>query len=327
MDVFSDVIATVRAGRAKFSRSLRTGPWGNRFGPYPGAGFHVLLHGGCWLIPPSGAPVQLSAGDVVFLPYGAMHGMSDSPHRTIMELPPEPDNGPAIRALHDEPDVLSANQAHLLCGAYRLERGQAHPFLRTLPEVVHIAARPGRHSTLRAAVDLLGADLSEPRPGAGAALPALMDLLLVYLLRAWLDDEVERRPHAGWPAALTDPVIATALHHIHHEPSRRWTVQDLGDTIGMSRTAFTRRFTSLVGQPPLAYLTWWRLNTGARLLQDTDAPLASIARQVGYTSEYAFANAFRREFGTAPGRFRRQHRSCAAGFQEGAHPYPVESVG
>ncbi|WP_240196921.1 helix-turn-helix transcriptional regulator [Nonomuraea lactucae] len=111
------------------------------------------------------------------------------------------------------------------------------------------------------------------------------------------------RSGAGY-AALTDPVIATALHHIHHEPTRRWTVQDLGDTIGMSRTAFTRRFTSLVGQPPLAYLTWWRLNTGARLLQDTDAPLASIARQVGYTSEYAFTNAFRREFGTAPGRFR-----------------------
>jgi AraC-like DNA-binding protein len=89
------------------------------------------------------------------------------------------------------------------------------------------------------------------------------------------------------------------------EDGGRWTVRDLGAAVGMSKTAFARRFTAMVGQPPLTYLTWWRLSTGARLLRDTDAPLAAIAHQVGYTSEFAFANAFRREFGTAPGRFRR----------------------
>lgn len=299
MDVFSDVVSTMRVGRAKFTRTRRSGSWGNRFGPYPGAGFHVLLHGSCWLITADEAPMPLHAGDVVFLPHGSQHGLSDRPDRRIADLPPDPSGG------SDEPDAdPDAVRAHLFCGAYRLERGVAHPFLRALPDVVHIAAT-SRHYELRVAVDLLRADLTDPRPGADAARPALLDLLLVYLLRAWLDEETTQHTDRGWPAALTDPVLATALHHMHRDPARRWTVPDLADTVGMSRTAFARRFTALIGQPPLAYLTWWRLSSGARLLRETDLPLASIAQQVGYNSEFAFSNAFRREFGTAPGRFRR----------------------
>jgi AraC-like DNA-binding protein len=182
-----------------------------------------------------------------------------------------------------------------------------HPFLRALPEVIHIPARPGRHPALRAAVDLLGADLTDARPGADAALPALLDLLLVYLLRAWLDEEASRRSGSGWCAALTDPAVAAALNHIHRQPARPWTVQELGNEVGMSRTAFARRFTSFVGQSPMAYLAWWRLSTAARILRDGDAPLATVAQQVGYTSEFAFSNAFKRTFGVAPGRFRREH--------------------
>lgn len=324
MDVFSDVIATVRTGRPKFTRSRRSGRWGSRFGPYPGAGFHVVLRGSCWLIPPSGPPVSLSAGDVVFLPHGARHGMSDRPDRTVAELPPDEDGGlspgedggfsssedgglsPGDEAGADEARADEANQTDLLCGAYRLDRGQAHPFLRSLPDVIHLPARLGHHSALRAAVDLLGADLMQARPGADAALPALLDLLLVYLLRAWLDEEAARAPRAGWCAALTDPVVATALRHIHRDPAHPWTVQELAAAVNLSRTTFARRFTALIGQSPMAYLTWWRLSTAARLLRHSEAPLAAVARRVGYTSEFAFANAFKREFGAAPGRFRRQ---------------------
>ncbi|RAS58067.1 AraC-like DNA-binding protein [Lentzea atacamensis] len=168
---------------------------------------------------------------------------------------------------------------HLVCGAYRLDRGHAHPFLRTLPEVLHLRSRPGRHPALRAAVDLLGADVTEAKPGAGAALPALLDLLLVYLLRAWLDEESARRPGAGWCAAFTDPVVATALSNVHQNPAPRWTVTELAGKAGLSKTAFARRFTALVGQAPMSYLTWWRLSTGARLLLDGDDTLASVARK------------------------------------------------
>ncbi|MFF5477687.1 AraC family transcriptional regulator [Streptomyces sp. NPDC012935] len=308
MDVVSDVIATMRVGRAKFTHSRRVGEWGNRFGPYPGAGFHIVLHGSCWLLPPDGEALLLTAGDVVFLPHGAMHGVSSDPNQAPALLPPEADLERRDVVASDPGAGPGTGGAVLLCGAYRLDRGQVHPFLRALPEVIHIPAGPGRHPALRAAVDLLGADVREPRPGADAALPALLDLLLVYVLRAWLDEETSRSPSAGWCAALTDPAIAAALNHIHRHTAHPWTVQELAHRVGMSRTAFARRFTHLVGQAPMAYVTWWRLSTAARILRDGDDPLAAVAQQVGYTSEFAFANAFKRAFGVAPGRFRRaQH--------------------
>ena len=296
MDVLSDVIASMRVGRSKFTRTRRVGPWGNRFGPYPGAGFHIVLQGSCWLVPPAGPAVPLTAGDVVFLPHGAQHGVASTPAPSPRLLPPAPPGDLDDGAGDAAPDV------QLLCGAYRLDRGQAHPLLRALPDVVHLPARLGRHPALRAAVDLLAGDLEQRQPGSDATLPALLDLLLVYIMRAWLEEQAGT---TGWPAALADPAVAAALHRIHREPAHPWTVQSLGAVAGLSRTAFARRFTELVGQPPLSYLTWWRLATGARLLRQTDAPLATVARQVGYGSEFAFAAAFRREYGIAPGRFRR----------------------
>ncbi|MEV8532432.1 AraC family transcriptional regulator [Streptomyces sp. NPDC051211] len=324
MDVFSDVIATMRAGRAKFTRTRRSGVWGNRFGPDPGAGFHVVLGGGCWLIPPAGAPVRLSAGDVVFLPHGAQHGLSDSPDRTLASLPPAPPPGsPEMRALETGSAAAPATptdpgEVRMLCGAYRLDRGQTHPFLRGLPEVIHLPARLGRHASLRSAVDLLSADLEQDRPGAEAALPALLDLLLVYLLRAWLEEQAELRPGNGWCAALGDPAVAAALNHIHRQPAHPWTVQALGTAVGLSRTAFAKRFTAYVGQSPMAYLSWWRMNTAARLLRADDSPLSAIAQQVGYTSEFAFSHAFKRAHGRAPGRFRREHAEERTGFEPSA---------
>ncbi|MEU4559441.1 AraC family transcriptional regulator [Actinoplanes sp. NPDC023936] len=304
MDVLSDVIASMRTGRAKFARTRHLGRWGNRFGPYPGAGFHVVLAGSCWLLPPGGEPIRLTAGDVVFLPHGAVHGLSDTPARALDRLPPQSPDGPDLG--DGDPD---AGDALLLCGAYRLDHGTAHPFLRHLPEVIHLPAQLGRHPALRAAVDLLGADLTTARPGADAALPALLDLLLIYVLRAWLDEQSATGASGGWSAALADPAVATALHHMHQDPARPWTVQQLGELTGLSRTAFARRFTATMGQAPLAYLTWWRLNTAARLLSRDDAALATIARRVGYSSEFAFAAAFKRQYGVSPGRFRRDHRA------------------
>lgn len=107
----------------------------------------------------------------------------------------------------------------------------------------------------------------------------------------------------GWPQT-DDPRVGAALRAIHDNPQRPWTVQQLSETAGLSRTAFSRRFTAAVGRPPMSYLISWRLNRGAQLLRGTDAPLASIARQVGYATEFAFAGAFRREYGVPPGRFR-----------------------
>jgi AraC-like DNA-binding protein len=125
-----------------------------------------------------------------------------------------------------------------------------------------------------------------------------------------------------WSAALHDPATAAALSCIHADPAYRWTVEELATRAGLSRSAFARRFTALVGRPPLAYLSWWRMTLAARLLRESDAPLSTVARQTGYTSEFAFANAFKREYGVAPGRYRRNRPAASSTGSTLAHPFP-----
>jgi transcriptional regulator GlxA family with amidase domain len=131
-------------------------------------------------------------------------------------------------------------------------------------------------------------------------LTGLLDLLLVYLIRAWLDGN----PAPGWPQALRDREVAAALEELHTNPAAPWRIEDLAARVGLSRATLARRFTALTGRPPMAYLTWWRLTTAARLLRETELPLPSIASKVGYASPFALSHAFKRQFGVAPGGYR-----------------------
>ncbi|MEV4293493.1 AraC family transcriptional regulator [Microbispora rosea] len=289
------------------------------------------LRGSCWLIPPEddagSAPIPLSAGDVVFLSQGRPYGLADSPGTplAVTACDPTAEDLAVFVSNSAGPDTPDGGEATTvtLCGGYRLAPGHAHPLLHDLPGLIHLPA-PAASTTgdgseagdsSEAAVDakadlgtlvaLLGREIASPRPGTDAVVPALLDMLLLYILRAWFDGQLARGATTGWAAALADPAVRTALHAIHQDPARPWTVRSLGREAGMSRAAFAARFTALVGRPPLAYLTWWRMTTAARLLRDSDAGLAVIAARVGYSSEYAFGAAFKRVYGTAPGRYRR----------------------
>jgi AraC-like DNA-binding protein len=296
MDLIGDAIAAMRAGRPGSTRTDLAAPWGLRFDKIPGAGFHVVLQGSCWLLAARGGPVALGPGDVVFLRSGRGHALANDPATPLGPFPPA------------QPAELTAGgpgpRTVLLCGAYHLDLARPHPLLRELPEVIHLPARPGRHPSLRATVDLLSRELDTEGARAGAGVPLLVELLLLYILRAWFDDRAARGNPTGWALALHDPSIRRALEAIHREPARAWTVADLGQHGGLSRAAFARRFAGAVGRPPMAYLTWWRLTTAARQLVDTDDALSTVATRAGYRSEFAFARAFKREFGEAPGRYR-----------------------
>ena len=308
MDLLSDAIAAMRLGRPHYARSERHAPWAVRHRPFAGAGFHLILEGRCWLIPADGEPTELQAGDVAFLPHGSAHSMSADPAMPVADLP-----SAALADPHhdDHPDgVAAGSRTVLLCGAYLMDRTRPHPLLREFPELVHLPARLGQHSSLRGATELLATELAEPRLGSDALLPVLLDALLLYVMRAWLDERPRRDATTGWTAALQDPVIHAALQGIHGAPHRPWTVAELGALAGLSRAAFARRFTTLVGQPPLSYLTWWRMTTAARLLRDSDAPLRTVANRIGYTSEFAFSTAFKREHGLTPGAYRRRTASA-----------------
>ncbi|AZQ40712.1 AraC family transcriptional regulator [Streptomyces cyaneochromogenes] len=306
MDVLSDAVAAMRTGRPHSRRQDLYAPWGWRFPASDGTGFHVVLQGSAWLIPAAGEPVAMGPGDVVFLAQGREYGLAGGLDVPLEDVRPLPD-GTWPEATPTAPPAPSGPPAVLLCGAYMLDRSRAHPLLAELPDVVHLPARVGAHRSLRTAVELLGAELEEPQPGSDTVVASLLDTLLLYILRAWWLSERHRsgRP-TGWAAALADPGVAAALRCIHGDPGHPWTVEDLGARAGLSRAAFARRFAALVGEPPLAYLTWWRMTTAARLLRADDTPLRTIAQLTGYTSEFAFAKAFKRAYGVAPGQYRRQ---------------------
>ncbi|MEU8465358.1 AraC family transcriptional regulator [Streptomyces sp. NPDC029003] len=313
MDVVSDAISAVRIGRPSSDRVRVSGAWCARFAPYEGAGFHVVLEGNCWLLPDGGEPALLGAGDAVLLPHGAGHVIADGPVDAEALARAVPFEELAARRrgreLGTDPGAAAgaasgaAGAVEMLCGKYRLDRSRSHPLMAELPQVVHLPNRVGSHPELRAAIDLLGRELDERRPGACVAVPSLLDLLLVYMIRSWV--LAEGTP-GTWPAVLGDPVTAAALRALHSDPAAAWTIERLAAEAGVSRPTLARRFASLVGRPPMAYLTWWRLNLAATLLRDTGDPLAAVARRVGYGTPYALSHAFSREFGTTPGRYRAQ---------------------
>ncbi|MFB7026621.1 MULTISPECIES: AraC family transcriptional regulator [unclassified Streptomyces] len=311
MDVLSDVVAVTRTGRPRSAHVRWHAPWGQEFAPVPGsAGFQVILQGSCWLLPPDAEPVQLVAGDVVFLPHGSGHTLADSPETLVTAPVCGPDDhqlyGPYASDRVDRSGD-GGSVTMVLCGAYQLDPSRTHPLLLTLPDLIHLQARSDRHPELGSAVALLAAELEDPRLGADAVVPALLDTLLLYILRIWFDEQPAREETTGWAAALNDHQVTAALHAIHRDPAAPWTVAGLAEQAGLSRAPFARRFAALIGQPPLGYLTWWRMTTAARLLRTSNAPLRSIAAQVGYTSEFAFAHAFKRTHGTPPGAYRRNN--------------------
>jgi AraC-like DNA-binding protein len=312
MDVLSDVIAVMRTGQARSAQVTWHAPWAQQFASVPGsAGFQIILQGSCWLIQPHTNPVPLSAGDVLFLPHGRGHTLAGSPS-TPPTAPACGLNEPHIHQRYatgtvGAPTGTDPNTAVTitLCGAYRLDPARAHPLFYDLPELIHLPGHLRRRPELQATVALLATELEGPRLGTDAIVPALLDTLLLHILRSLLDQQPTPGTTTGWAAALNDPATNAALQAIHRDPARPWTVAMLAAEAGLSRAPFARRFTTLVGQPPLTYLTWWRMTTAARLLQQSDAPLSAIAARVGYTSEFAFANAFKRQYAAAPGRYRR----------------------
>ncbi|WP_030518008.1 AraC family transcriptional regulator [Nocardia sp. NRRL WC-3656] len=306
MDVLSDAIAAVRLGQPSSSRLFtRERDWCTRLAPYSGAGFHIVLRGSCRLLPDQGDPVTLGTGDAVLLPHGTGHLLADratDAPATTRAIPFE-----QWRAAQPNETDSGAGGFEVLCGTYRLDRRGQHPLVAELPTIIHLPDRIGDHRELRAAIDLLALEADQRSPGSCIAVPSLLDLLLVYMIRAWMNEN-----DAGiWSAALTDPVTATALRALHTAPAAPWTTDSLAAETGVSRATLTRRFAGLVGRPPMGYLTWWRLTRAAALLRDTTDPLPTIAEQVGYANPYAFSHAFKKQFGTSPGRYRNDRGSAA----------------
>ena len=297
VDILTDELAQARARGAVFSVVGRTAPWGLEFSGTRPLTCHLLVQGEGVLDLPDAPPITLHALDVVLVTAGA-------PYRLVSELGSDAEPIAQARRRGSDPGDLSEADAVILCGAYALEGSIGTSLLRALPRVVVIEAahlEPGH----KAAVNLLTVEASYEGSGQQAILDRLLDVNLVYALRAWWKQPGAQPP--GWYRAGADPGLGRVLERVHADPAMAWSVPEMARVAGMSRAAFSARFTAIVGRPPGQYLTGLRMRRAEDALTRTNAPIARIAEDVGYGNEYAFATAFRRHHGTPPGKWRDEH--------------------
>jgi AraC-like DNA-binding protein/mannose-6-phosphate isomerase-like protein (cupin superfamily) len=302
-DPISQLLRLVRIRSTVYCRSDMGAPWGFGVEAHGNPAFHVVTAGRCWL-EVEGEPEQIAlrAGDLVVLPTGRRHWVRDdtvSPATELEEILATTPLGTGRRLRHGGNGPRTA----LLCGGFVLEGADAHPILRSLPEVLHIRGTAGRPVPwLAATVALLSAEVASSAPGAEEVVSRLADALLTQALRAALAELQDA--DGARVLALRDPQIVAAIGVIHRHPERSWTVGEIAAQVGLSRSAFAARFRRVVGEPPKRYVTRTRLAHGAALLHQTDASLAEIAARAGYATEFSFSKAFKRTFGIAPGAYR-----------------------
>jgi AraC-like DNA-binding protein len=246
-------------------------------------------------------PVELGPGDVVLLN-----------HRTHLDVRGGHGSGPTAELIpEDEFDTMALADADLstddvvVGGWIQVNDAGAALLGSALPGLVHVRAAAPEAPRLGALVRRLFDEASEQRLGAAFAMRQNGQLLLLEVLRAYLEQE---QPPVGWLRLLADEPLAPALRLMHDEPARRWGLVELARAVGMSRTSFADRFRSVGGTPPLAYLSQWRMVLARRALRDPDARVGAIATQLGYGSDSAFSAAFKREVGVSPLQYRRRGR-------------------
>lgn len=306
MDVLGDVLELARVDASLMATLDARGPWALELPERQGAAFHAVVSGTCWFSADGTGPVQLGPGDLVLLPTGARHELASDPGLPVRRFDDDLKRS-LIRPSGELVLEGAGARTRILCAGYAYAAGAAHPVLGLLPPVLHVStADPDRGPWMRSILDLLAHEThGGGATGSATATVRLLDVLLVHVIRDWLDAGGDTQS-ASWLRGLADPVTADALAALHARPGHDWTLESLAATAQVSRATLARRFTAHVGQPPLTYLSAWRLQVAARELRETTAPVAAIAHRVGYASEYSFNRAFARAHGQPPGRYRRQ---------------------
>ncbi|MBZ5738284.1 AraC family transcriptional regulator [Nocardioides mangrovi] len=310
MDGLAALLDGPRARGAFLLRCLMEPPWAVRLEDESPLTVTAVVSGELWALPDDGPPFRLGPGDVV-VTTGADHWtIADDPGTAVQAVihPGQHCTTPDGRTLEEEMHQgvrswgnSATGSTVMLTGAYALEGEVSRRLLRALPRFI-VLTQDELGSPL---VPLLADEIVKDAPGQDAVLDRLLDLLLIAVLRAWFG-----RPEASppsWYVGQADPVVGPALRLLQHHPEHPWTVSSLAAAGGVSRAAFARRFSDVVGEPPMTFLTGWRLALAADLLRDPTATLATVARQVGYSTPFALSTAFKREYGVSP----RDHRASA----------------
>jgi AraC-like DNA-binding protein len=307
MDAVAGLLDGPRARGAFLLRSQLDPPWSMRIADESPLCLIAITRGHAWLVPDNDEALLLGPGDVAVIRGPDPYTLADDPGRPpqAIVLPGQRCETPdgqevklmsfmGVRTWGNSP----VGSTVIVNGTYELESEVSRRLLGALPPLLVLPA-DAWESPL---VGLLTEEIVKDDPGQEAVLDRLLDLLLIAVLRAWFARPDAEAP--AWYRAYSDPVVGRALRLIHDDPAHPWTVAELADESGVSRAAFARRFTELVGEPPMKFLTDWRLSLAADLLLEPDATVGSVAYRVGYASPFALSSAFKRVRGMSPRQYK-----------------------
>ncbi|WP_229885191.1 MULTISPECIES: AraC family transcriptional regulator [Streptomyces] len=306
MDPLSSLLSGIRAEGSVVTHAVLTAPWSITFADAAPLTMISVLRGGGTLLLSDGTERAIGPGDTAVVQGGpARFRLADEPATVHLPHTAYEINcftadaactGQELDGIHwgSGPEGATA----LIVGAYRASGHRHERLLRALPPVLVIAEDAEVCTWLENAA----ADAARLSAGSQALMDRLLDWALVCTLRSWFDRAGADAP--GWYRGLADPVLAPALHAFHGRPAASWTVASLAAHAGVSRALFARRFTKVMGRPPLTYLTECRMDDAEALLADTDLSIAQIAKTVGYADAFGFSTAFKRHKGLSPSAFR-----------------------
>ncbi|MCU7885433.1 MAG: AraC family transcriptional regulator [Candidatus Thiodiazotropha sp. (ex Lucinoma annulata)] len=307
-DPLGETLHLLRLNGTFYCRSELTAPWGIELPPFEGRMmFHVVTAGHCWLEVEGEEPHLLQQGSLALVPHGNGHCIRSKPTDETLPLFDIP-----VERVSDRYEIMrhggDGELTHLTCGVVRFDHVAGQQLIALLPKVLQIDTWADEEgSWLQSTLRFIAREARELRPGGETVITHLADILIIQAIRSWLDSAPDA--NRGWLAALRDKYVGKALAAIHREPEKDWTVASLAKEVGMSRSGFSARFTDLVGDSAMRYLTQWRMQLARAQLLETSDSLSVLANRLGYQSEAAFCRAFKRVFGVSPGSIR--HTSAA----------------
>lgn len=307
MDTLTDVLTHIRSSGALVGRTLANPPWCTTFAEQASLSLVTMLRGEAWIIDGDESH-ELFPHDIAIVVGPSPFNVTSDPTANPAPMYVQTQTGVCFAddGVHSESIALGARTCGLqldaddamLTGSFTVTGRIADRLLNALPRVLVVPRAVQR----TAALQLLEAEILREEPGQQAILDRLLDLVLAGALRDWFALPEAKVP--GWYQASSDPIVGAALTAMHDAPHRAWTVEALARQALVSRATFARRFTDLLGEPPMSYLSGWRLCLAADLLERTDATVESVAHEVGYSSGYSLSTAFHREYGVRPSRHR-----------------------
>lgn len=297
IDVLRDVLETLHFRGSIFFRSDLAAPWGMSLGESPCPRFHIALSGECYVGSEQNDAVKVQAQDIVMLPNGNSHWISDQPGRDLIQSEIAGNACELNTPLFQEGDITN----RLICGVIQFDRGMSHPIFDALPSVMHFPALdlPG---PIWSVIDLIDSEMNNEKSRNGGIVDRLTEVLFIQLMRHYASSGDDA---TGFLAALSDKRVYKALSLIHKKPEVDWTLNLLGERSGMSKATLVRRFQEVVGVAPMSYISNWRIVKAYNLVKYTVTPLEQIADSLGFASARTLTRAFERHYECTPSMLRK----------------------